>query len=78
MIAAAIAAERKKAAAAAASSNASSTSTKKTSSKKSSSSSSNKVAPMAYATTPESAQLSGEFRNNRGRLPWPVKRWCYF
>ncbi len=72
MIAAAIAAERKKAAAA--SSNASSTSTKKASSKKSSSSASNNVAPMAYATTPESAQLSGEFRNNRGRLPWPVKR----
>ena len=74
MIAAAIAAERKKAAAAAANNNTSSSSNKKTSSRKSSSSTSNNAAPMTYASTPESAQLSGEFRNNRGRLPWPVRR----
>jgi septal ring factor EnvC (AmiA/AmiB activator) len=67
MIAAAIAAERKKAANSASSS-------RSTSTKKSTSSSSEKAAPMTYSETPESAQLSGEFRNNRGRLPWPVRR----
>ena len=28
----------------------------------------------AYKETPESARLSGSFENNRGKLPWPVKR----
>lgn len=27
-----------------------------------------------YKETPESARLSGSFENNRGKLPWPVKR----
>lgn len=67
MIAAAIAAERKKAA--------STSSSKTTSSKKTSSSAAaDNASPMTYSETPESAQLSGEFRNNKGRLPWPVKR----
>lgn len=70
MIAAAIAAEKRKAASAAAARSSSS----RTASSKNTTSSANSSSPMTYTETPESAQLSGEFRNNRGRLPWPVKR----
>lgn len=40
----------------------------------SSSDNSKRASPMVYTETPESAKLSDAFENNKGSLPWPVRR----